>query len=109
QPATVAGFLWSFAKPRVYAHLDKIQFDLAPPVTELRSFVAPLFHEGTERTAQAMLDSMRGGDVHVEEKAVVVELLTEVEEVFELKDDQAVTELTTEDRLHMIQLWETWD
>ncbi|MGB3224674.1 MAG: lytic transglycosylase domain-containing protein [Desulforhopalus sp.] len=107
QPATVAGFLWNFAKPRVYAHLDKIQFDLAPPVKELHSFVAPLFHEGTKRATQAMLDSMRGGDVHVEESAVVVELLAEVEEVFELEDDQS--ELTTEDRQHMIQLWETWD
>lgn len=109
QPATVAGFLWNFAKPRVYAHLDTIQFDLAPPVTELHSFVAPLFHEGTERATQAMLDSMRGGDVHVEENAVVVELLAEVEEVFELEDDQSGAELTSEDRQHMIQLWETWD
>jgi hypothetical protein len=109
RPATVAGFLWNFAKPRVYSHLDKIQFDLAPPVTELRSFVAPLFHEGTERATQAMLDSMRGGDVHVEERAVVVELLAEVEEIFELEDDQSGAEMTTEDRQHMIQLWETWD
>jgi hypothetical protein len=109
QPATIVGFLWSFAKPRVYAHLDKIQFDLAPPVAELHSFVAPLFHEGTDRAARAMLDSMRGGDVHVEEKAVVVELLAEVEEVFEMEDDQAGAELTTEDRQQLILLWETWD
>lgn len=108
-PATIAGILWEFAKPRVYAHLDRIHLDLAPPVSELRSFLERIFHEDAQRPAQAMLDSVRGGRIEVGEEAVVVELHAEVEEVFELDDEQAQAGLTTEEREQLIQLWETWD
>jgi hypothetical protein len=107
-PATIAGFLWEFAKPRVYEHLDRIHFDLAPPVTELRSFLAPLFHEETRQATQAMLDSLHGGRVDVREDAVVVELIAAVEEVFE-PEEQPAAVLTPEEREQLVKLWETWD
>jgi hypothetical protein len=108
KPAAIAGFLWDFAKPRVYEHLDRVQLDLAPPVSELRSFLIPLFHADAQRATQAMLDSLHGGRVAVGEEGMVVELLAEVEEVFEPEDDVSV-ELTAEERQQLVQLWETWD
>ncbi|WP_459946475.1 lytic transglycosylase domain-containing protein [Desulfocastanea catecholica] len=108
-PATIAGILWEFAKPRVYAHLERLHLDLAPPVSELRFFLERIFHEDAQRPAQAMLDSVRGGRIEVGEEAVVVELHAEVEEVFELDEEQAEAGLTTEEREQLIQLWETWD
>ena len=109
QPATIAGFLWEFAKPRVYEHLDKIHLDLAPPVSQLRSFLVPLLHKEVQRAPQALLDSLRGGVAIVEKDAVVVELLAEIGEVFEPEDGAARKELTTKERERLIQLWETWD
>ncbi len=109
QPATIAGFLWEFAKPRVYEHLDRIRLDLAPPIADLRSFLAPLFPEEAQRATQAMLDSLHGGRVDVGKEAVVVELLAEVEEVFEPENNQQAAELTKEERERLVQLWETWD
>ncbi len=108
-PATVAGILWEFAKPRVYAQLDRIHVDLAPPVEELSFFLDRLFPEDAQRPARAMLDSMRGGRVEVGEEAVVVELHAEVEKVFVLDDAQAETALTSAEREQLIQLWQTWD
>jgi hypothetical protein len=109
QPATIAGFLWEFAKPWVYGHLDRIRLDLAPPVAELRSFLTPLFHEEAQQATRAMLDSLHGGRVEVGEEAVVVELRAEVEEVFEPDEEQPAAMLTDEERQKLIQLWETWD
>ena len=109
QPAIIAGFLWKFAKPRVYEHLDQIRLDLAPPIAELRSFLAPLFHEKAQRATQAMLDSLHGGRVEVGEEAVVVELLAEVEDVFQPRNDEQATALTREERERLVKLWETWD
>ena len=109
EPATIAGLLWEFAKPRVYEHLDRVRLDLAPPITELRTFLAPLFHEQAHKATQAMLDSLRGGRVVVGPEAVVVELLAEVEEVFQPKHDQSSVVINPEEREQLIQLWETWD
>ena len=109
KPATVAGLLWRFASPRVSEYLDRVRLDLAPPITELRSFLAPLFHAEAQRSTQAMLNSLHGGGVEVKPDGVVVELLTEVQEIFKPKDHQAVTELTGEERQQLIDLWDTWD
>jgi hypothetical protein len=108
QPAAIAGFLWDFAKPRVYEHLDRVQLDLAPPVSELRSFLIPLFHPDAQRATRAMLESLHGGQVDVGEEGMVVELLAEVEDVFEPEDDVSL-ELTLDERQQLVQLWETWD
>jgi len=108
-PATVAGILWEFAQPRVYAQLDRIHVDLAPPVEELSFFLERLLPEDAQRPARAMLDSMRGGRVEVGEEVVVVELHAEVDKVFALDDAQAEAVLTSEEREQLIQLWETWD
>ncbi|TKB23783.1 lytic transglycosylase domain-containing protein [Desulfopila sp. IMCC35006] len=109
QPATVAGFLWRFAKPRVSEYLDQVRLDLAPPITDLRSFLAPLFHAEAQRSTQAMLDSLHGGGVEVKPDGIVVELLTEVQEIFRSKDHLVVTELTGEERQQLLELWDTWD
>ncbi len=109
QPATIAGFLWDFAKPMVYEHLDRVHLDLAPPIANLRSFLAPLFPEKAQQATQAMLDSLHGGRVDVGEEAVVVELLAEVEEVFQPENNQQAAALTKEERERLVKLWETWD
>jgi hypothetical protein len=108
QPATIAGFLWEFAKPRVYEHLSRVRINLAPPIRELRDFLAPLFHDGARQQAQTMIDSLRGGTTTVEKDGVVVQLLAEVEEVFEEEKAESA-ELSPEEHRWLVRLWETWD
>lgn len=108
QPAQIANFLWEFAKPRVTEHLSRVRLNLAPPVRDMRDFLAPLFHEQSHRATQSMLDSLRGGRVAVTNDGVEVELQGEVEEVHAPVSEQNKT-ISPAERKRMIQLWETWD
>jgi hypothetical protein len=109
QPAAITEFLWEFAKPLVYQHLQRVRFDLAPPVQEVRDFLAPLFHEQARQATLAMLDSLRGGDLAVDGDGVRVELHAEVEEVYVPKEGEQVEALSPAERQQLISLWETWD
>lgn len=109
KPAQIAGFLWEFAKPEVYAYLDRVRIDLAPPLDELRTFLAPLFHEEARSATAAMLNSLRVGDVTVQNDGVRGELLAEVDEVFHPQIAEPVSPITPEERQQLVKLWETWD
>jgi len=43
ETAHVAGIVWTFAKPFVYDYLNNITINLAPPVSEVQSFLSSLF------------------------------------------------------------------
>ena len=109
QPVSIASVLWDFAKPRVIEHFGRVRINLAPPIREMRDFLAPLFHEQSRGAMQAMLDSLRGGATRVERDGVVVELTAEVEEVFSPEEKPESAELTPEEHRWLIRLWETWD
>ena len=109
QPGSVAGVLWDFAKPRVLEHFGRVRINLAPPIREMRDFLAPLFHEEARQATQTMLDSLRGGDVTIEKDGVVVQLMAEVEEIFSPEEKPESAELTPEEHRWLIRLWETWD
>ena len=108
QPAKIANFLWEFAKPRVAEHLNRVRLNLAPPVRDMRDFLAPLFHAEARNATQAMLDSLHGGRLAVTQDGVELELQGEVEEVYTPSDESGKT-ISQAERKRMIQLWETWD
>ena len=108
QPAQIANFLWEFAKPRVADHLNRVRLNLAPPVRDMRNFLAPLFHEQARQATQAMLDSLRGGQLVVTKDGVEVELQGEVAEIHTPIGESDKT-ISPAERKKMIQLWETWD
>jgi hypothetical protein len=109
QPATIAGVLWEFAKPRVYEYLNRVRLNLAPPVKDMRDFLAPLFHEQARQATQTMLSSLRGGPLSVTGDSVIIELQGEVEEVYSPAKDQGDKTISQAERKKLIQLWETWD
>ncbi len=109
QPAAIADILWEFAKPLLYQYLQRIRIDLAPPVQEVRGFLAPLFHEQARQATLAMLDSLRGGDLTVGSDGIKIELQAEVEEVFVPREGEEVEALSPAEHQQLISLWETWD
>jgi len=110
EPATIAGIIWDFAQPRVFSYLNRIRIDLAPPVQDLKTFLQPLFPEETQQATQSMLDSLTGGRVMVRNDSVVVELLANVQEIYDPHEESGdIPVLNTEERTQVIQLWETWD
>ncbi|MFH0780676.1 MAG: lytic transglycosylase domain-containing protein [Pseudomonadota bacterium] len=109
QPAQIANFLWEFAKPRVTEHFNRVRLNLAPPLQDMRDFLAPLFHEEARGATKAMLDSLHGGRLSVTKDGVEVEMLAAVEEVYAPKESGTDTTISPAERARLIKLWETWD
>lgn len=108
-PAQIANFLWQFAQPQVFAYLDQITFDLAPPVLELRQFLVPLFHSSIQQQMKHTLESIEGGSAVVSGSGVVLELLAEVPDVKENNPGKIKKRLTQKERREVVRLWEMWD
>lgn len=108
QPAKIANFLWEFAKPLVSEHLNRVRLNLGPPVSDMRNFLAPLFSEQARQATQAMLDSLRGGQMTVTQDGIQLSLQGEVEEVAAPSSTSDKT-ISLAERKRVIQLWETWD
>jgi len=107
EPAAIAGFVWDIVKTSVYAHLEQVRVDLAPPVSHLKSFLGPLFKEEMQETMAGMLGSLHRGKTYVTDENLIVELVAEVEEVYQPQEE--VTPLTIKERAEIIELWERWD
>ena len=107
EPAGIAGFVWDLIKPNIYEYLERVEVDLAPPVSHLQTFLGPLFKKEFQATTSAMLNSLHRGKVYVTDENVTVELVAEVEEAYQPAAD--VTPLTLEERSEIIELWERWD
>lgn len=112
EPAKVAGFLWSFAKPEVNAHLDRVRIDLAPPLDDLTGFLAMMFQEEFRVAAMDMLTSLHTGGIDVNPGHVQVKLLVDTGELSALADRPDPTPLeplSREEQQQLLALWETWD
>jgi hypothetical protein len=108
QPASVAGFVWDFVKSSVYPYLDQVRINLAPPVADLKTFLMPLFPRQATEATQRMLDALHGGKVFVHEDAVSVELIADVETIYEPAVD-GEQPLRADEIQNIIELWESWD
>jgi hypothetical protein len=108
QPANVAGFVWDFVKSSVYPYLDQVRINLAPPVADLKTFLLPLFPRQATEATREMLDGLHGGRVLVREDTVLVELIADVETIYEPTVDGGKP-LEADEIESIIQLWESWD
>ncbi|OGP61480.1 MAG: hypothetical protein A2V65_06160 [Deltaproteobacteria bacterium RBG_13_49_15] len=109
KPKKVAGVIWDAIKEQVYDYINHITIDLEPSMTELKSFLEPLFPAGPSDKAKAMLDSLRLGEVKIAPDAVRIEILTEVEEMYEPEKEKKMEVLSDKDVETIIESWETWD
>ncbi len=109
QPAQIANILWEFAKPRVAEHLSRVRLNLAPPVHDMRDFLAPLFHAQSRQATQSMLDSLHGGRLAVTKDGLEVELQGEVADVSSPPASESDKNLDPAEHKRLVQLWETWD
>ncbi len=109
QPGSVSSVLWELIKPYIHNYINSLTIDLMPSVTDMKSFLMPLFpHQIQERTA-AMLASMRPGPVKILPDQVHIDILAEVEEVFDPMTADKAEELTDEELEQVVALWESMD
>jgi len=109
KPATIVGIIWKHIKTSVYEYLNNININLAPPVSELHSFLWPLFPTDLHARAKTMIKSMRPGKIQATPDAVRVSILTEVEGIYERDKDLEEETISEEEMARFIKTWEVWD
>ena len=109
ETAQVAGIIWMFVKTIVHDYLNNITINLAPPVSEVKSFLCSLFPPDLDLRAKKMVNSFRPGKIITTPDAVRVAILADVEETYE-KDEDIGQEVISEEELQkFIETWEAWD
>lgn len=109
QPAEIAGMLWQVIESHVFAYLDSIAIDLAPPVNDLKAFLFPLFPPQEQQQTQAMLDTLRTGETGITPDAVTLQILADVREVYRPEDTRFTETLTGKELENVVAVWEQWD
>ncbi len=109
RPAKIAGVVWTLIKSQVFSYLESIAIDLAPPVNDLKTFLLPLFPQSVQQQTQAMLQTLRVGEARVTPKAVIVDLLADVQEVYKAGEAQQTEALSGKALEDMVGVWEQWD
>jgi len=95
-------------KSYLYPYLDAVVIDLSQEREELREFL-PLVFPGEERPRiLRLLDSLRTGEVKIDEQAVRINVLMEVE-VPPAPPQKPERPLSEREIESLIRLWESWD
>lgn len=105
----ISQILWNFIEPRVIAYLDSISIDLKVPVEDLKNFLLPLFPHQVANDTEKMLDSMHPGTIDIQPDHIRVDILAEVEKVFDPDSSTEPQYLAGEDLDLLVKLWENWD
>lgn len=109
EPATIAGIIWNIVKTTVIEYLSSITINLAPPVSELKLFIEPLFPEEHKARAHRLINSMRPGKAKTQADSVRVDVVADVEDIYEKDKDREVEKLSKTELNRLVATWETWD
>ncbi|MHB8771989.1 MAG: lytic transglycosylase domain-containing protein [Syntrophales bacterium] len=107
KPVTIADTLWDLIKAHVHPYLDRATIELAPPLQEIKTFLPLVFLPEEQRNVQRWLDTLRPGPVQIEESAVKVDLLLEVQTL--PKPPPSPGEVSPAEISRLSRAWEDWD
>ena len=107
KPVTIARRLWDLIKAHVHPYLNQTRIELAPPLQEMKAFLPLVFLPEERRRVHHWLDTLRLGPVQVEESAIRVNLLLEVETVS--RPRPAPLPLSPSEIERLSRAWEDWD
>lgn len=109
QPEKITRLLWSFIEPKVISHFDGLFINLMPPVRDLKNFLLPLFPEDVKEKTTRMLGSIRPGNTRVLAESVRIDMLAEVEEIYNPVAEPGQHALSGAQFDELMSLWESWD
>lgn len=109
EPAQVSAFVLKQIRKYVNRYLENITLDLSPPVTDLRSFLLPLFPPHNQQVANAALTTLEPGEITVGPNNIKasINLWLPMESVADESEPEA--KLTREEQERFILAWEQWD
>ena len=108
-PTKLPNVIWEIIETQVFEYLKRITVNLAPPVSDLKTFLLPLFDEDAADRAQQMLDSLRPGKIETLQEAMTLDLSAEAEKI-EKGAEATIPETISEKELaSFVSNWEAWD
>lgn len=99
--------LWNLIKDHVHSYLDKITINLAPPVTDMKASLLPMFGPDQQAMAQRFLASMRPEQPIVQSEGVQLHILAEID--LPPRTDAPPVPASQQDYARVIELWHSWD
>jgi len=106
---TVTDMVWNLIKTQIHHYIDGIVLDLKPPIDEMKSFIASVAPEERTDRIDALLKSLRLGDVRIEPQAVRIDILADVKEIYDIKTKKKPDLISEKEIEKIIETWETWD
>jgi len=107
KPVQIVSKLWDLIKAHVHPYLSRTSIDLSPPLREIKSFFPLVFLPKERLRVHRWLDTLRLGPMQVEEVAVKVNLLMEVQAVNEPRT--SAEQLSPSQIERLSRTWEDWD
>ncbi len=107
KPVTITGKFWDLIKAHVHPYLNQTSIELAPPLKEMKNFLPLVFLPEERQRVHRWLDTLKLGPVQVEESAVKVNLVLEVQTVSKPRAPAVPLSLSEIERLS--RAWENWD
>ena len=109
KPAKIAQTLFKIISGDVFAYLDDIRIDLAPPVSELQYVFGRFLETTAEERSMKMVQSIRSGKANVRAQAVEIEILMDVEKDQTATQEEESEPFTGEQLDRFLAQWEAWD
>jgi len=106
EPVILATSLWSLVKTHVFPFLDQMSIDLSPTVRELKGFLPLLFPANDRVRIEQWLDTLRLGKVRVDQDAIRLDVLMDVESQPQMKEAAKPSLQETEG---LAKTWQDWD
>lgn len=109
RPAQISAFVMNQIRKHVHRYLENITLDLSPPVTDLKSFLLPLFPPHNQQIAKEALATLEPGEITVGPNQIKanINIHLPVEPVAD--ETTPETQLTMEEKERFILAWEQWD
>ena len=108
-PTKLPDVIWEIIETQVFDYLKRITVNLAPPVSDLKSFLLPLFDDEAADRAQQMLDSLRPGKIATLPEALTVDLSAEAEKIEKAARPVVAETISDEELASFVGTWEAWD
>ena len=108
-PTKLPDVIWGIIETQVFDYLKRITVNLAPPVSDLKFFLLPLFDEDAADRAEQMLNSLRPGKIATLQEFMTVELSAEAEKIEKKPGPEVPETISKEDLASFVSTWEAWD
>ena len=106
-PTKLPDVIWNIIETYVFDYLNRITINLAPPVSDLKSFLLPQFDEDATDRARRMLESLRPGKIDIQKASITVDMIADAEKIEQ--ESEAPATISEAVLTSFVNTWEAWD